>query len=547
MDYDPYTDEIFIEGENMLKVLLVDDEPFIIQGIKVLIDWEQEGFIIAGTASNGKEAYEFLQKEKVDLIIADIQMPIMTGLELQEMIRKEKLSNAYFVILSGYADFTYAQRALKNECTDYILKPVDKEMLLKLLNRVRAMHDEEDRMLQKNQKMEKAYFVRQLISLIKGKFDDSNLQYVCSHMKCREGVRYVEIQMAECDSDEDVTDQEMREFQRQMYECCVSFLKEHAQNCVFDVSADEKIYDVGLIFFAYMAKEASMDEMEYLNDLLEYLNGSLPRPIIMLVGKQVQDINNIARSYGNACMLRSFQGFRRKKDIYVYEQEVQVSSDGIVLCKKSLDNLLKAVEQNNHMEIRVAVDKFYEEMGQRGLHAESMNLNINYLLFQLIHLASEQDDEVNQEEILRLISESSFEAGTMRGSKAHLMRFSCEYGDYLSQLRKNVSRGVLGMVEKEIKENYADNITLKSLSEKYYVNSAYLGQLFRKKYGQSFKDYLNNYRMDQAADLLIYSDKKIIQVAEEVGYHDLDYFVNRFIQAKGCTPAKFRRQMQQGR
>ena len=79
------------------------------------------------------------------------------------------------------------------------------------------------------------------------------------------------------------------------------------------------------------------------------------------------------------------------------------------------------------MEIRAAVDRFYGEMSQRGLRGESMTLNINYLLFQLIHLASEQDDEVNQEEILRLISESSFETGTMRGSKTHLMRFACEY------------------------------------------------------------------------------------------------------------------------
>ena len=130
----------------------------------------------------------------------------------------------------------------------------------------------------------------------------------------------------------------------------------------------------------------------------------------------------------------------------------------------------------------------------------------------------------------------------MRGSKAHLTRFACEYGDYLSQLRKNVSRGVLGEIEREIRENYAKNITLKSLSEKYYVNSAYLGQLFRKKNGQSFKDYLNNYRMERAADLLLHTDKKIVEIAEEVGYHDLDYFVNRFILVKGCTPANFRRE-----
>lgn len=245
-------------------------------------------------------------------------------------------------------------------------------------------------------------------------------------------------------------------------------------------------------------------------------------------------------------MLRSFQGFRTRKSIYYYEDEVQVSSGRLVLCKNSLDQLLRAVEQNNQIDIRGAVDAFYEEMTQMGITGESMNLNINYLLFQLIHLASEQDDGVNQEEILRLISESSFEEGIKRGSKAHMARFACEYADYLSQLRKNVSRGILGEIEHEIKVNYAQNITLKSLSEKYYVNSAYLGQLFRKKYGQSFKDYLNSYRMEKATGLLMRTDKKIIQIAEEVGYHDLDYFVNRFITAKGCTPAKYRKQLQQG-
>lgn len=171
-----------------------------------------------------------------------------------------------------------------------------------------------------------------------------------------------------------------------------------------------------------------------------------------------------------------------------------------------------------------------------------MTLNINYLMFQLIHLASEQDSDVNQEEILRLISEDTFGEGIMRGSKLHLARMAYEYGDYLAQLRKNVSRGILGEVEKEIKNNYASNLTLKELSEKYYVNSAYLGQLFRKKYGCSFKDYLNQYRMEEASKLLIRTDQKIYQIAEAVGYKDVDYFVSRFIAVKGCTPAKFRKQ-----
>ena len=313
-----------------------------------------------------------------------------------------------------------------------------------------------------------------------------------------------------------------------------------------DVSVNEKVYDIGFIFSDYMAEEATKTERKYLEDLRRYICDNTQKNIVMLVGRKVSDISKIARSYGNVCMLRSFQGFRIVKSIYYYEDEVKISADGIVLCKDSLDKLLRTVEQNNHLEIRNAVAKFYDEMSSMGMNGESMNLNINYLLFQFIHLASEQDDNVNQQEILRLISESSFKTGIERGSRAHMTRFCCEYGDYLSQLRKNVSRGVIGMVEKEVRDNYATNITLKSLSEKYYVNSAYLGQLFRKKYGQSFKDYLNNYRMERAAELLLRTDKKIIQIAEEVGYHDMDYFVNRFIQVKGCTPARFRRQMQSG-
>ena len=94
----------------MLKVLLVDDEPFILQGLKVLIEWQKEGAEIVGTATNGKEALEFLKKEKVDLVITDIKMPIMTGIELLATIRNQNLSEAYFVILSGYADFSYGRK-----------------------------------------------------------------------------------------------------------------------------------------------------------------------------------------------------------------------------------------------------------------------------------------------------------------------------------------------------------------------------------------------------------------------------------------------------
>lgn len=306
----------------MLKVLLVDDEPFILEGLKHLIDWEQEGFEIAGTAANGLEALEFLQKKKADLIIADIKMPQMTGLELLEKIRKESISDACFVVLSGYAEFGFAQQAMQHGCTDYILKPVDREILLKMLNKVMALSSQEKSDIEKNKKMKQAYLARHIISLVQGKFDQLNLEYVREHMECTKGVRYVEIQMEEIFDEEKTSDQEMRVAQRKLYHLCMEYLKEDADLCVFDVSVNEKIYDVCFLYFDRVAKKAGMSEQDYLEHFREYLENNMNQPVIMLVGKKVQDISNIARSYGNTCMLRSFQGFRSKKQIYYYEEEV---------------------------------------------------------------------------------------------------------------------------------------------------------------------------------------------------------------------------------
>lgn len=528
----------------MLKVLLVDDEPFILQGLEVLIDWEEEDFEITGTAHDGREALEFLKNHNVDLILADINMPVVSGLELLKKIREENISNAFFVILSGYADFSYAREAIKYKCTDYILKPVEKEQLLETLRKTAELKADKEAETKESRKLERAYLARNLIAVIGGKYDNVNLMCVKEQMRFSQTLRYVEIELDEERLDEDISDENKRAYQRKLSEICIEFLGSYADHCVFDVSGKERVYDIGFVYCDYMAGESMRTERGYLGEFMSHLKQKAAIPVIMLVGKKIDDIKNIAKSYSTVCILRSCKGFRSSKDIYYYDDEIQVSNDGVKLCKDEIDTLLSAIEHNQQVQIREAVNCLFEAMHQTwgGVTADFKNLNINYLIFQLIHLAAQQDDNVNQEEVIRLISEHSFQEGLIRGSRAHVLRFVYEYAEYLVQLRKNVSRGVLGEIEREVRNHYACGLTLKELSEKYYINSAYLGQLFRKKYGCSFKDYLNQVRIDEAALLLIHTDKKILQIAEEVGYHNLDYFVNRFISAKGCTPAQYRRQ-----
>lgn len=162
----------------MLKVLLVDDEPFILQGLAVIIDWNGEGFEISGKVSNGLEALDFLRREKIDLVITDIKMPEMTGLELLETVRKENISDACFVVLSGYSDFEYARKALQNECLDYILKPVEREELIRVLDRVRKTCEDSSQKQENRVMMEREAFARNMIPICHGRYRTDNLEYV---------------------------------------------------------------------------------------------------------------------------------------------------------------------------------------------------------------------------------------------------------------------------------------------------------------------------------------------------------------------------------
>ena len=524
----------------MLKVLLVDDEPFILQGLQVLVNWEEEGFEVH-TALDGASALEVLDKENIDLIIADIKMPGMNGIELLKKVR-ESGNDVFFVILSGYAEFSYAQEALRYHCSAYILKPVEKDSLEGILKKVIEQNKDKEIEDSRNKKLVKAYFEHNLRAAFRGKHSEDNIEYLIERLPDNGTMRYVGIELDFSDDNGDYFGEEKNNYITKLYDIASEYLDDDAYLLVRDGFGDENVYDIGFLFLSYLAKAHQKTDEAFLSEMLEHLKRVSGLPIVMLVGRTVNGIEAISKSFTSVSMLHSLHGFREKKDIYFYEEEYQITDNGILLCKNKLDELIAAIELNEQVKIKQKVDEFHNEMKKTGITGKTMNLNINYLLFQLIHIATEQDSEVNQEEILRLISENTYEQGIKRGSKTHLYRMACEYGEYLAQLRKKESKGILAKIEEEVKKNYAGNITLKELSEKYYVNSAYLGQLFRKKHGCTFKDYLNGRRLDEAAMLLRKTDEKIYIIAEKVGYKDVDYFVNKFIEAKGCTPAKYRKQ-----
>lgn len=381
----------------MLKVFFVDDEPYIMQGLSMIVDWKQYGYEIVGMASNGKEAIEMIKEKMPDLVIADIKMPQMTGFEMIEKLQEMKVEVGNIVLLSGYNDFEYARRAIQDGCFDYLLKPIDKNELISVLERVK-------------EKME---------------------------------------------------------------------------------SDGQRRKSVG---------------QDRITPLVNY-----------------------------------FKEFNYKDKIAEVEQvEEDVSSD--ISSKQLIDDLIYAVKTNRREEIETKASDVSKEL-KRIDNPSVVGMEINYILFELLHLAYSVDSLSDKEEVLQFISDSVLDTSFSEDAEKGLAKIMLDFAEYLVELRGGQQMGILGDIEKDIRENYAQNLTLKEMGNKYYINSAYLGQIFKKRYGESFKDFLNRIRVEKAENLLLTTDKKTYEIAEMVGYKDVDYFIDKFISLKGCTPARFRKNL----
>ncbi|MCM1118591.1 MAG: response regulator transcription factor [bacterium] len=524
----------------MLRVLLVDDEPFILQGLSMLIDWGSEGYEIVGRAGSAREALTIIQQEKPDLVLVDIRMPQMSGLELLEEVRRNSMSHACFVIMSGYSDFEYARTAMKWGCIDYLLKPISREELLNILRRVRILKEEEERKERDDSLIAKEFFSRNMIALIRGKFDEDNVKCVKQYLGDCHGCRYICVEIDDSAMDGRMPDEERRIRQKQLYQWCLKELPGEEYRCVFDISVQGENHDVAIIYSdELLSKKSGITEQEYLRQWRRRLTGGLDFPVRMVAGSKVDSLEQIADSVRTVRMARLLRGLELGEDLNDIE-ELNWAPLERRLGKEETDELIHMVKQNQKEAIAAGAQRLYDELYQ--MDSRTADMVFHYLFIRLLRLAIGIDENLDQHEVLRFISRCAFEQTDMEDGRNAMVTMLLDYGDYLMQLRRNQSQAVLDQIESDMRANYRENLTLKDMGAKYFINAAYLGQIFKKQYGETFKDHLNRIRIEYAEEFLLHTDMKIYEIAERVGYKDSDYFINRFLAVKGCTPTKFRKQ-----
>lgn len=528
----------------MIKVMIADDEPFIRQGLKILINWEQYGFEICGEAANGKEALELMEREEYDLVITDIKMPGMNGLELIEHTWEKVSRHTRFIILSGFYEFEYARKAIKYGVVDYVLKPVQMEELIRALENYKEQYFKQIAERKHLEYSEKIIFDRNLSYLISDRFDNESLEYVTRYLPDSSNLRYISIEYEPSEPEfQALTKEEKIKARSGLYDALRAFLGEYWYHAYMEAHPFEEIYGVGFLFIKRFAEEAGMNEKAYIQKLYCRLAEGCLYKIRLYIGQRVEDIGKLSETYKSATIARTFQLFSKEKDIAFYDEIGRnLRTSRYPVDKEMMDELIRAIEENDRGAIEQRIDEVYGHFKELATEPDIIKINLDYLLFNLISIAKELDPDFDQEEIYRMISQGGYEQIAIRGSVTHFKEFAREFSDYLHELRQHAFGGVLTEIEKEITEHYMDNLSLKFLSEKYFINSAYLGQIFKRQFGSPFKDYLNNYRIDRAAELLIRSDEKIYLIAEGVGFNNTDYFISKFVQLKGITPLQYRKQ-----
>lgn len=522
----------------MINILIVDDEPFIRQGLKILINWNFYGYNIIGEASNGNEAIKFVEKNKVDLIISDIKMPEMDGLGLAKSIYEKYNGKIKCIMLSGYYEFEYAKKAIKYGVKEYILKPIQREELIGILISLKEEYEKErefDRIKAKN---EKVIYEGYLNKILCNNYSEDDINYVNKYLIYKKYLRYINIEIYSDENSEEIRTCSKLEVYNKLRQWVG---EKNYYNIVYDIIKEDKIEGIGLIFSSVLAEELGINEQQYIDEVKKLLNSSNEYTCRLLIGKKVETLNEIGISYNSLYMIKILQNNTNKKYIFYYDYIDNKKSIDYNLINKNIDKLIKSIEDSDVVKIENCIDMFYRAFNKDTNNLKIIKIYIDYLLCNLINIIKELTSNKNKDKALEYINVELFNKIITSGNAGDLKKFCVEVSTYIRDLRNSSMHNILALIDKEVNENYMKPLTLKYLSEKYYLNTAYLGQIFKKNYNKSFKDHLNYYRIEKASLMLKRSNEKIYKIAEDVGYNNTDYFISKFVQIKGITPLQYRK------
>lgn len=537
---------------NEIKVFLVEDEMVIRRGIKNSIDWEKEGYIFCGEASDGELAYPMIIKEKPDILITDIRMPFMDGLELCKLVKKE-LPNIKILILSGYDEFDYAKEAIRLGVTEYLLKPISSGKLLEALNGVSESirREKEDKDLvrkymeemRENTEHEKQKFFEQMIAgnlsmadaLETGKKYEMNLSAgMYNLLLFRFTLGEENRKSGELLGEAEYAIEKLTERLEYVFE-----FQRGVEGWAFLLMADNEEQ------MSERVKELSKDLEEIMKNYstIAYFGG---------IGQPVARLRELEESFREAeralaarftmelNRIISVEDIRMAQNVDTLD-DIEITSFGEI--EKTRTMLEKFLNNGAEDEIDEFVDVYINELPEENLKSVLMRQYIIMDAYIVMMSFCEKIEGIEgemqaQSEELKNSMKTSQTLEEIKNYIRMLLKKIIGVRDTISGRRYS---DIIEIAKDQIRKTYmSDEISLNMIAAEVGMSPSYFSSIFSKEMGKTFVEYLTEMRMDRAKELLMCSSMKTSEIGYEVGYKDPHYFSYIFKKTQNCTPKEFR-------
>ena len=522
----------------MYSVFLVDDEHIVLDGIRNRINWEDEGFTFAGEALDGELAYSMIQEVKPDILITDIKMPFIDGLELSKMVKKIQ-PWIKIIILSGHDEFDFAKQAISIGVEDYLLKPFTHEQILESLNKAARNLDEEKKHDQdltrlKNELVSSQYLLRNkfLTDLVLGTMDTAKVMEQSISLDIPLASRLYKVIIS------DLHPEKEDSFIIQNFHSRLNALIKNTGNVISFFIGPER-----LVSIIMGSDENEIEETSYsYAEAIEHIAvQNLDCKVVSAMGKTVEHKVHITTSYYDADHILEQTKFWNRSRI-LNSDDIREYNQGSLSIHEN-DPIVDRLKYASIKEIDDIVKQYLEMLNDND---EQFPVIASYLFVDVIMAVSKlaEDFGGNIKEIMPEVLSHSYIDNAVRNQETfcrEIKRVLSSILEFRDSKLNNRYVEVILSAKEYINKNFASQDTsLKVVADHVHLSPNHFSTIFSQECGITFIEYLTNVRIDEAKKLLTQGTKKSSDIAYDCGFSDPHYFSYIFKKTTGISPREYK-------
>ncbi len=550
----------------MYSLILVDDEEDVREGLLDEIAWEEYGFQVIEKAENGQEATELIERYVPDVVVTDIHMPFMNGLQLAEWIRNH-YPNTKIIILTGYDEFEYAQKAIKLHIDEYVLKPFSSKELVDILLKVKHQLDEETadkdnlqgliQHYRKSLPVLRGIFLSSLVSrrIPISEINEKSISYelnmtASSYTASVIRVDYIHSDLQEADlpkiliSPESLKDTKDRQLQlfavlNITMEICEKY---HS----FEVFLHRD--DVVLLFMGQDkdAEKTSVQMLKILEEVRQNVEKYLKLTVTIGAGTMTNSIEGVHHSYNEALQALDYRLILgNNRVIWIYD--VETSHDSFLHVPLQYDELkqqmlIRSIKVETAQEVGITVASLFTDIEMTQLTVKDCHVYVLEILTSIMKVAKEfrlELDEIFGSNEYPFAEITKF--NNLNEVKLWITGICIKLMNHISKRRQSSYNQLVEDAKTYISIHYHESdISINKVCKQLHISTGYFSGIFKKEVKMTFVNYVMQLRMESAKNLLSSSDMKLFEIAEKVGFIDPNYFSFCFRKKFGFSPKEYR-------